>query len=380
MRRLFQALLVILILSLGIGMAFYLVHTKPRLKKRKPPRHIPLVEVITVQPVNHRVEIEEFGTVQPLRTGKIVPEVAGRIIYLSPHLVEGGRFRRGEVLVRLDPVDYETAVCLAEGELREAEKNLAETEAAAQAALHEWFNVLKKKTPPPPLVAKEPQLAAARARVEAAKAKWRKAKEDLKRTVIRAPFDGLVVREEVDLGQYVSPGTVLAEIYDASAVEVVVPLETRELRWIDVPGFNASRGSLAEIFSPLDANPWSGKVVRTAAQADEKTRLIDVFLRVEAPFARRPPLLPGTFVRVKVKGRLLKGVYVLPRDVLHLKKGHYEVYLVDSRGRLEIRSLEVLLFTKTEALVRKGLYPGAKVITTRLPAPVAGMRVRLKDS
>ncbi|NPB08791.1 MAG: efflux RND transporter periplasmic adaptor subunit [Thermodesulfobacteria bacterium] len=379
MRKIVQVLVVVIILSLGLATAFYLVHTKPRLKKRKPVRHVPLVETMAVQPADERVEIEEFGTVQPLRTGKIVPEVSGRIVYLSPNLVAGARFRRGEVLVRLDPVDYETAVALAEGELREAEKALAEIEAAAEAAVEEWYQVLKKKTPPPPLVAKEPQLAAARARVKAARAKWRKAKEDLRRTVIRAPFDGFVVKADVDLGQYVGPTTTLAEVYDASAVEVRVPLESREIRWIKVPGFNAQNGSGAEIFSPLTERPWRGRVVRAAAQADEKTRLIDVFVRVNDPFSRRPPLLPGTFVRVRIKGRLVKGVYVLPRDLLHLQKGRYEVYLVDGEGRLEIRPVEVLLFTKTRAFVR-GLYPGARVITSRLPAPVPGMKVRIKES
>ncbi len=380
MKRLFQALLVLVILSLGLGLAFYLVHTKPRLKKRKPPRHIPLVEVLVVQKGDHQVEIEEFGTVYPLRTGKIVPEVSGRIIYISPHLIAGGHFRRGEVLVRLDPLDYETAVALAEGEWREAEKALAETEAAAESALHEWFQVLKKKTPPPPLVAKKPQLAAARARVEAARAKWRKAKEDLRRTVIRAPFDGLVVKADVDLGQYVNPGTVLAEVYDASAVEVRVPLERREIRWLEVPGFNAPKGSWAEVFPFLGERPWRGRVVRVAAQVDEKTRLIDVFVRIKRPFSRKPPLLPGSFVRVNFKGRLLRGVYVLPRDLLHWRKGHYEVYLVNQKGRLEVRPVKVLLFTKTKAFVREGLYPGARVITSPLPAPVPGMEVRIKGS
>ena len=378
--KLIQALLVIFILFLGGLLAFYLVHTKPKLKRRKPPRHVPLVKVIQVFPRDYQVEITEFGTVRPVRIGEIVPEVSGRIIYISPSLVAGGRFRQGEALVRLDPVDYETAVALAQGELSEAERHLAEVESEAESSIKEWRDILQNKTPPPPLVAREPQLAAARARVEAARAKLRKAKADLARTVIRAPFDGLVVEENVGLGQFVSPGVVLARVYETKAMEVAVPLDERELQWLEVPGFNASKGSVAKIFLGERPAFWTGRIVRAAAKAEEKTRLLPVFVRVEDPLATKPPLLPGLFVRVVFRGKSIPKAYVLPREALHRQGKGFRVFLVNRETRLEVRRVKVAYFSRTQAVLTEGLFPGAKVIVSRLAAPIEGMKVRLEEA
>ncbi len=373
--KLLQALIVVLILGAGVLGAFYIIHTKPKLKRYKPPRHIPLVEVLEVYPKDYPVKIREFGSVQPVRTGEVVPEVSGRIVYLSPHLVRGGRFHQGEVLVRLDPVDYETAVALAKGELYEAQKQLAEMESEAESSLKEWREILQNKEPPPPLVARKPQLAAARARVEAARAKLRQAQVDLARTVIRAPFEGIVIEENVELGQFVNPGEVLAKVYKTEAVEVRVPLDLRELKWVYVPGFNSSSSSEAEVF--LEGQSlWKGRVRRAAAQMDEKTRLLPVFIRVEDPFDKLPPLLPGFFVQVEIKGKVIPKAYVLPREAVHHHGEGFRVFLVNREARLEIRPIKVIYFSRTEA-VTKDLFPGARVIVSRLAAPVEGMQVRV---
>ena len=372
-----QLLLVCLILSLGLGLSLYLLHTKPKLARHRPKPHPPLVRVKKVFPEDYTVALEGFGTVYPRRTGEIVPEVSGKLVYVSPKLVAGGSFRAGEVLVRIDPRDYEAALALARAELKDAARALTELEAQAEAAVKEWHQLEGEESPPPPLVAKVPELEAARARLEAARAKVKKAELDLSRTVIKAPFDGLVLEAQVELGQYVSPGMVLAKVYDASAVEVRVPLEPRYLPWLFIPGFNARVGSKAQVFLRLDRQySWPGEVVRTAAKADEKTRLLEVFVRVPRPFESEPPLLPGFFVRVTLKGRTLKKVFVLPRGAVHLEEGKWVVWLVKDE-RLRRREVTPLYFAKNEAVVR-GLVSGDLVVLSRLSGPVPGMRVRLK--
>ncbi len=371
-----QLLLVCLILSLGFGLSLYLLHTKPKLARHRPKPHPPLVKVKKVFPEAYTVRLEGFGTVYPLRTGEIVPEVSGKLVYVSPKLVAGGFFRAGEVLVKIDPRDYEAALALARAELKDAARALTELEAQAEAAVKEWHEMEGKETPPP-LVAKVPELEAARARLEAARAKVKKASLDLSRTVIKAPFDGLVLEAQVELGQYVSPGVVLARVYDASAVEVRVPLEPRYLPWLFIPGFNARNGSEAKVFLKLDREySWPAKVVRTAAKADVKTRLLEVFVRVPRPFESKPPLLPGLFVRVLLKGRTLKKVFVLPRGAVYLEEGRWVVWLVKD-GRLKRREVTPFYFAQNEAVVR-GLSPGELVVLSRLSGPVPGMRVRIK--
>ncbi len=377
-KPLFQGLLVILILIIGSGLSYYLLRTKPELPRRKPKPRIPLVKVIKVSPHNYRIRIEGFGTVYPLRTGQIIPEVSGKLIYLSPKLVAGGFFRAGEVLARIDPRDYQTALVLAEAELAEAQKTVAELEAEASAAKTEWQKILKLKAPVPPLVAKVPELQAAKARLEAARAKVAKARRDLERTTIKAPFSGMVVETQVELDQYVSPGMTLAKVYQTEAVEIKVSLETQYLPWLLIPGFNTKGpGSPARVYLRLaKEHVFSGRIVRAAAQADEKTRLLDVFVRVKRPFARKPPLLPGFFVRVEMLGQELKRVFVLPREVIHLEKGNWVVWIV-KKGRLFKQEVDPIYLDKTRAVIR-GLAPGTQVLVTRVAGAVPGMKVRLK--
>ncbi len=376
---LFQLVLVVLILALGGGLAFYILHTKPKLARKKPKKLIPLVSVQTVAPVDYQVRIQGFGTVYPVRTGEIVSEVAGKLVYVSPKLVAGGLFSVGEVLLKIDPRDYEAALRLAEAELRDARRNLTEIEAQAKASVEEWQKILAYQKPPPPLVAKVPQLEAAKARLEAAKAKVEKARLDLERTVIKAPFTGLVVETGVELGQYVSPGKVLAKVYEAKAVEVKVALEEHVLPWVMIPDFNVrKKGSQAKVYLRLDREYlFRGRVVRAAAKVEEKTRLLDVFVRVPHPFQSRPPLLPGFFVRVEFLGRKLKDVFVLPRGILSLEDGRWIVWIVKNE-RLIRRQVEPIYFAKDEVIIKKGLNPGEQVVVSPLAGPVPGMKVRVR--
>ncbi len=371
-------LLVAMVLCFGALVSYYIVHTKPKLPKRKPKPVIPLVKVKKLAPENYRLVVNGYGTVKALRVGNIVPEVSGRVVYLSPKLIPGGTFKRGEVLVRLDKRDYETALYLAEAELEEAKRAFEEIKAQAIAAKEEWRNVLGHKEPPPPLVAKEPQLAAAKARIAAAEAKVAKAKLDLARTVIKAPFDGIVVESHLELGQFVAKGAVLAKVYDTHAVEIAVPLEVERLSFFDIPGFNAKKGSLVKVWLNIgEEKVYPGQVVRTAAQADEKTRLINVFVRVKRPLSQKPPLLPGLFVKVEIKGHLLKNVFLVPREALYFEEGNWYLWLVKD-GVLKRKTVKVFLFQGDNAIIKEGLEPGDLLLLTRLSAPVSGMKVRVK--
>jgi multidrug resistance efflux pump len=156
-----------------------------------------------------------------------VPQVSGPIIYASPALVDGGDFKKGEVLVRIDPADYQLAVTLARARIKETESSLKLAEEEAAAAQEEW-QLLNEDKPGsrrklPALVAKLPQLEAAKARLAADGAELKKATLNLARTKMKAPFNGRVSEENVDIGQYVSTGQNLATLFSTRAAEIVVP-------------------------------------------------------------------------------------------------------------------------------------------------------------
>ena len=369
---------------IAIGVVGFLVLTasKPEMKKRKPPAPVPMVRTIKTNSGPQTVYIRGEGTVQPLREINLVPEVGGKVVRVSPALVNGGVFSKGNTLLQIDPVDYELAVTLAKAKVKDAESRLELAEEEALAAVEEWRLLYpdssSKDSKPPALVAKQPQLAAAQARLEAEKADLRKALLKLERTSLKAPFDGRVGEEKVDVGQYVSPGQTLGTLYSTEAAEIAVPLEGGDLFWFDVPAFTSTDGSGASavVRASLAGRElsWPGKVVRTEGRLDERTRMIHVVVQVDKPYARKPPLVFGLFVTVEIEGREIEKAAIIPRGALH--QGNV-VWVLDQESRLRFRTVEVARIQGDDVVVTKGLEDGETVVTTPLKAVTDGMTVRV---
>jgi RND family efflux transporter MFP subunit len=381
-KRVVQLVISIAFVALGVLGFWALTASKPEMKRRKPPVPVPMVRTVAVKTGPQKIYIQGEGTVRPLREINLVPQVGGRVVYASPSLVNGGVFRKNDLLLRIDPVDYQLAVTLARAKVKDAESRLQVAEEEAAAARDEWRLLYeggsKEKSKPPPLVAKEPQLAAAKAELEADEADLRKALLNLERTELKAPFDGRVEEENVDIGQYVSPGQSLGSLYSTEAAEIVVPLEGEALFWFDVPGFTSKdgRGSPALIKAQVAGRDlsWTGKVVRTEGKLDERTRMINVVVRVEKPYAKKPPLVFGLFVMVRIEGRTIPNGTVIPRATLH--QGDI-VWVVGEDSQLQFRQVEVGRIQGDEVVITGGLEDGERLVTTPLKAVTDGMTVRV---
>ncbi len=380
-RRIIHVLITLILISLGaIGMVA-LKASKPKLEKQKPPAPLPVVRTIQVKQGPKTVIIQGEGTVRPLREIALVPQVSGKAISISPALVGGGDFNKDDILLRVDPLDYQLAVTLAEAKVKDSESRLELAKEEAAVAREEW-RLLRSEDPeeggePPPLVAKEPQLAAARARLEADRADLQKALLNLKRTVLRAPFDGRVSQESVDVGQYVTAGQSLAILYSTEAVEIVLPLEDQDLFWFHVPGFTPGDGpgSAAEVRARIAGRDltWSGQVERVEGRLDERTRMVDVVVRVKKPYARKPPLAIGLFVTVRIEGRTLPEAALIPRA--GLRQGGV-VWLVDQGERLRFRKVRVAHTQRECVVIESGLRDGERVVISTLNTVTDGMAVR----
>jgi RND family efflux transporter MFP subunit len=381
-KRVVQLVISITFVTLGVLGFWALTASKPEMERRKPPIPVPMVRTMAVKTGPQKVYIQGEGTVRPLREINLVPEVGGKVVYASPSLVNGGVFKKDDLLLRIDPEDYQLAVTLARAKVKDAESRLQVAEEEAAAARDEWRLLYEgnsnENSKPPPLVAKEPQLAAAKAELEADEADLRKALLHLERTELKAPFDGRVGEENVDIGQYVSPGQSLGSFYSTEAAEIVVPLEGEALFWFDVPGFTSrdGRGSPALIKASIAGRElsWTGKVVRTEGKLDERTRMINVVVLVEQPYAKKPPLVFGLFVEVKIEGRMIPNGAVIPRAALH--QGDI-VWVVGEDSRLQFRQVEVGRIQGDEVVITGGLEDEEKLVTTPLKAVTDGMTVRI---
>jgi len=376
-----------IIVSVGIVVAGIIIMgalaaSRSGLEKVEPSVPVPMVRVIKVTTGPQAITIRGEGTVNPLREISLVPQVGGKIVRISPALASGGEFTRGQTLIAIDPVDYELAVTLAKAQVKDAESNLEIIQQEAAVAREEWRSHYAGTgtapvEEPPPLVAKTPQLAAAKARLEAGLADLEKALLNRGRATLKAPFDGRVSKKYIDAGQYVTPGQVLATLFSTEAVEIPVPLEDKDLFWFDVPGFTTTgtSGSPATVHAKIAGREmtFSGEIVRAEGKVDEKTRMVTVIVRIDRPYATKPPLAIGLFVTVDITGRVLPDAAVIPRGAL--RHGDI-VWTVDDKGILHFRTVRIARYQGEAVVIESGLEDGETVVFSTLKAPTDGMTVR----
>ena len=376
---------VVLALCLAVGVT--LIRTAPKAERRQPTPVLPTVETMTVRPSNYPVIVRSQGTVVPRTESTLIPEVNGQIVRASENFQAGGFFEAGEILLEIDPRDYTNAMVVAESALAQANAALDEERARAAQALRDW-EVLKLSEEPNDLALRKPQLKSAQAAVAAAGARLEQASINLQRTKIRAPYDGLVLGKQVDVGQYVSPGNVLARIYAVDLVEVRLPLTNNQLAFLNLPEpYRGQTQTTSKKRFPLvyltaqaasRTHRWKGRVVRTAGAIDTQSQQIFVIAQVNDPYGRHHdlPLKVGQFVEAQIAGRVLIGVFVLPRGVI---RANNEVLVVGRDDIIERRQVEVIWSDNDQAVVKSGLRSGERISLTSLPYAISGTRVRVAD-
>lgn len=365
------------ILAVGALVVVGLVSSRSELETA--PREIapPPVRVLTLTPTDVDLGVRSQGSVVPVTEADLVSEVAGTIVWTAESFEVGGFFDAGEVLLRLDRRDYELALASARASLAQAGTGLAREQAEAEIAREEWEE-LGEDGEPGPLVLRQPQLAEARAQVEAALANMRRAELDLQRTAIRAPFAGRLRAKSVDRGEFVNRGVPLATIYAVDAAEVVLPVPDSELAFLDLPldgelGDSGPRVLLRARFAG-GRHEWEGRIVRVGGEIDPATRMVNLIARVDDPYRSsgdRPPLSVGLFVDAEVVGRSVESVFQAPRGVL---VGADRVWLVED-GRLVLRRVGILRADPEVVIVSDGLSAGDRISLTILESAVDGMRV-----
>lgn len=380
--RIFKWSLPFIVLLGGAVAAWVIVAQGPEATPNVAASEPPLVQVVHVEPRTLRMNVHSQGTVAPRAEIELIAEVSGRVIAISPFFAVGAEFKPGEKLVVIDPRDYELAVVRAQASVAGTYKSLLQVQIEAQQAHNDHRDVSSSPTPSD-FALRKPHLEEAQAKFAAAQAELKAAQLNLERTTLYAPFAGRVREKKVDVGQYVTPSSLLARLYAVDAVEVRLPIANDQLQYLDLPlasqEIKLGRAGPRVIFTARFAGQmrqWEGKIVRTDGVLDEKTGMFHAIAQVQDPYAHRPdrvPLMVGLFVQAKIAGRERRDVYVLPPTALHRV---HQVLVMDGEQRVRFRDVEVLRHEHEQVLVSGNLKPGDAVIIAGLDIPVAGMTVR----
>jgi RND family efflux transporter MFP subunit len=384
--RLLRLFLPLLILAVGGGATAWLLATGPQTRPRPPAPSATLVEVQRVAFGPARAMIEAMGTVVAASEVELRPRVAGEVIEISSNLVPGGLFHAGQVLLRIDPTDYELAVRQLAGEVAQAEAALQIEEGNQDIARRE-YELLGEEFGDEDLelVLRKPQLETVRARLETTRARLEQAKLALERTTVRAPFNGVVQARKVSVGTRVSENSHFATLIGTERYWIEVVLPVRNLRWLQIPETESGQGSSVRIF---DQAAWGESVFRQgwvlglAADLEEHGRLARLLIAVDDPLnfgtgpAGQPRMFIGSHVRVEIEGHPLASVAAVPRALL---RDGDQVWIMDSDDKLEMRRVEIAFSGRDQVLVSGGIGPDDQLVISGLAAPVSGMALRTRD-
>ncbi|MCL6416150.1 efflux RND transporter periplasmic adaptor subunit [Aestuariirhabdus sp. Z084] len=375
----------LVVLALSALAVFYIVNNKPTATTQPQPRAQLAVDVMTLHPQDYQIRLDSYGTVQPHTQGSLIPEVSGAIVQVSGNFREGRFFDKGEVLLQIDDRDYQSALTIARATLIQARFELQEEQARADQAKRDWQRLGEGGTPPP-LVLREPQLASASAKIASAQAQYEQAQLDLERTRIRAPYAGRILSKHVDIGQYITTGTELAQIYAIDFVEVRLPLNNRQLEFVEIPELYRGNRPQSEVQYPtviikarLGRNEflWNGRIVRAEGAVDNDSRQLFVIARVDDPYSNdgsnRPPLKIGQFVEAEIEGSLLTDVFVMPRSALRQDN---QISLV-SGNQLKRQGINLVWSDARAAVIEGSLAQGDLLVTSPTGSAISGTPVTI---
>ncbi len=382
-KNILRIILPLAVLALGALGALILIIARPDVARQPVEPVRPLVRVLEARKSTHKMIIRSQGTVTPKTESSLIAQVAGQIIKTSPTFAPGGFFKQGEILVEIDPRDYELAVTRARAQVALAELRLAREQEEARIARDEWQRIGKGE--PTPLVLREPQIREAEAALEAARSTLEKAEIDLERTRIRAPYTGRIRIKNADVGQFVGPGTPLAIMYAIEYAEVRLPVPDDELAYIDFPvdfrdSRHRGRGPEVQLSAEFAGKRhlWTGYIDRLEGEIDPRTRMVHVVARIDDPYGKKNgntlPLSIGLFVEARISGKTYQDIIALPRAAF---RGKNQVLIVDADNRLFHRTVEVLRKDIDTIYVRAGIADGERVCLSPIEVVVDGMSVRI---
>ncbi len=369
-----------LILAFSVVIFIGLINNQPTLKTTvKEP--VPVaVRALDVRLAPMQLRVSSEGNVQPSVETKLVAQVAGEVIELSSSLVAGGNFSKGDILLKLDPRDYEIALSRSQATLSraQAEQRFATEEITRIRSLYgdELASIAE-------LQSAERLLAVANAASDDAAAAVKRASVDLERTVFTAPFNGRVRAEDVDIGQFLSKGAMIATLYDTDRLQVRLPLADAQLAYLDpsyaqtgISGEEPANVVLTANYAG-DRQSWSAKLLRTEGDISTKSRFLHVIVAVTETLNSNGVRLPvGLFVNAVIDGRTVDNLVSIPRSAL---RPDNSVMVIDDSDKLHFRDVSVFKLSDNDVLISEGLASGERISISPLQFVVEGMPVTVID-
>lgn len=381
-----KGVLPFVIVAGGVGLVAALIASRSEPPREPPTDEGLLVETLALHEGPHEVVVRAHGQVVPARRVVIGAEVPGRVRSVSEEFVPGGRYASGEVMLRLDPRDYALAVQSRQADVNRASLELQVETRRQEVAQREWESFGGGDESPSSgssvegtsLALREPQRESAEVGVTAARSSAQQARLNLQRATVRAPFNAMVLAQQAEVGQYVGPGSPLVTLVGTDTFWVQVSLPVSALDRIRIAD---EGGSSARVWMEVDGKKVEreGSVVRLLPDLDPAGSMARVLVEVVDPLrlsedgAGEVPMLLGSYVTVDIAALPIDAAIELPRAAV--REGN-RVFVMTPEDTLALREVEVVWGRDNTVLVQDGVSDGERLVTSRVPAPVEGMKLR----
>ena len=378
-------LLAIGVVAAALFLAVMMNLLAPGADKSPEPEAAIAVKTMRVKSAELAVRVESQGVAKARTRTSLISEVSGAVLRVSDNFVVGGTFQAGDMLLALDPTDYEVALQRAEARLMSAKAAMEFERARSVQAEKEWAMTGRPQSDAPLLALRQPYLLEAQANLLQAQSEVRQAKIKLEKTIIKAPYAGMVANKLADVGQFVTAGTRVGEAFAIDFVEVRLPLTERDLSMMDSLLSTSLTEKMVVLSGTVDgiSASWQATIARSEGVVSELNRAQYLVARLADPYGldkdqntNRVPLRVGTFVKASIEGKMLKGVFQVPRSAL--LEGS-RIGLVDSEQLLKIVPVTVAHADDQYYYLSDGLTNGMEIITSALGTPIEGLKLRVRN-
>lgn len=339
----------------------------------------PGVDLLSVEFYNKPLTINLNGNLSPIHKTEIASEVTGSVVDLSDRLVKGGYFKKGELILTIDDSDYKTAVAQANAELYSIKLNVEKEMELAKQAKEDWKEL--GDGAPTDLALRKPQIKQVLSELKAYEASLDKAKRDLEKTKIRAPYDCMISSKSVSVGTLVTPGVSLFEIFNVDRAQIRLGISPEDAVFIDLPrsGKLMKKGKKIEIswMENRSLLKRDGYISRTEGEVDPETRYQYLVVTIDDPYglkSRVAPVKIGQFVSVDIPGKMIEKSLLLPAGAISPDK---KVLKVNEKNMIHFESVNVLRRMGKNVLVTGNLEKDSKVVISKLDFPVEGTMVKI---
>jgi len=381
-QQVLAVILIVSVLACGWFISRGLLDSKPEVRRRQPARHKTVVRVQKTQAADHVFEVEAMGTVIAAQQLELKPRVSGRVVAVNPKLVPGSLLKKNDLILKLDDQDYKLALERSRNNLHKTSMDLR-LEQGNQTVAQREFDLIREysasglNNAPLDLALRKPQLAKAKAAEAAARTEVQQAELNLNRTILRAPFNGVVLEKHVTIGTQLTPQTTVAILAGTDEFWIRVTIPRRDLAVILLP--SPDTGPIPVTLLPMPAQAgqsikWQGTILQLLPDVDPQGLMARLLISVPNPLLQNSenPLLLGSMVKVLLPGKTIRGCFAIPRTAV---RPDHTVLLADPQDRLEIRPVTVARMDAAFAYITEGLETGERLIISPVPAPIAGMNL-----